>query len=312
MVAPDQPNRQRRDLASKGMESLSNNSEAEYHLTQTTWNLCLTTRTSTVEDSGPATTDFGQTLAENTPLPMDGTMLEAPEPFAAVVAKLFVSAKQYDTRSLLHDSNVPRDVHQVNISRSEVVYPPGAAHLNAGEILPSGVSSMIASIHQIGAIGAWDVFLDIGSGVGNIVVQFVLSTAVRSSIGIEIRRDLVGHCNGILSEHVVSWPRLQNADIYAQDVKKIDLSTKSPFTSATIVLANNLRFDPSATNHIADQLACMPDARVAALTSAVCPRHNSICTKHFCRRWKLRTCVHVNVSWTSSEVPIYIFVKRGE
>ncbi|KAF4130906.1 hypothetical protein GN958_ATG19911 [Phytophthora infestans] len=119
-------------------------------------------------------------------------------------------------------------------------------------------------------------------------------------------------CNGILSDHVVSWPRLRKAEVYAPNVKKIDLSAQAPFTSATIVFQNSLRFDPSATNHIADQLACMPDARVASLTSAVCPRHNSICTKHFCRRWKLRTCVHVNVSWTSSVVPMYIFVKRGE
>ncbi|EGZ19558.1 hypothetical protein PHYSODRAFT_415379, partial [Phytophthora sojae] len=112
-----------------------------------------------------------------------------------------------------------------------------------------------------------DVFMDIGSGVGNVMTQFVLSTSVRASIGIEVRRDLVDRCNGILIEHVVQWPGLQNVEVYAEDVERIELSMIYPFSSAKIVFANNLRFEPSTTS----ELVYMTDAWIVAFTSEICP-----------------------------------------
>ncbi|ETO68388.1 hypothetical protein F444_14760 [Phytophthora nicotianae P1976] len=268
----------------------------------------------------PVMTNNHQALTVPTLPPMDlrsKTMLGASELISTAAGKSDVASAQWTVEaSMAQNDKVPRDVHRAvstifeNISRREVVYPPGAVHLNAGEIIPSGVSALITSILQLGTIGTEDVFLDIGSGVGNVVTQFALSTAVHASIGVEIRRDLVDRCNGILGDHAALWPRLQNVEIYAADVKEIDLSITSPYTSAMIVLANNLRFDPSATNHIGDELSKMPAVWVAAFTSEVCPRHNSICTKPFCDRWKLHTSIQVNVSWTSKAVPLHIYAER--
>ncbi|RAW24627.1 hypothetical protein PC110_g18946 [Phytophthora cactorum] len=119
------------------------------------------------------------------------------------------------------------DVHHAvialfeDISRQEVVYPPNAPHSNVGELLPTGISAFIGAVRQIGAITAGDVFTDIGSGVGNVVAQFVLSTAVRASVSIEIRRDLVDRCNATLVENVMQWPNLQKVKVYAEDAKKV-------------------------------------------------------------------------------------------
>ncbi|EGZ24712.1 hypothetical protein PHYSODRAFT_375237, partial [Phytophthora sojae] len=139
------------------------------------------------------------------------------------------------------------------VARQEVIYPSCAPHLNAGELLPSGIAAIIAAIQRVRTIGAGDVFMDIGSGVGNVVTQFVLSTSVRASIG------------------------LQNVEVYAEDVERIELSMIYPFSSATIVFANNLRFEPSTTNHITSELVYMTDAWIVAFTSEICPRHSPTC-----------------------------------
>jgi hypothetical protein len=66
-----------------------------------------------------------------------------------------------------------------------IAQPPGQMHLNAGEVSIQGVSVLLAALR----LTALDVFGDIGSGVGNVLVQVALQTVVRECIGVEIRRD---------------------------------------------------------------------------------------------------------------------------
>ncbi|KAG6958932.1 hypothetical protein JG688_00010311 [Phytophthora aleatoria] len=51
------------------------------------------------------------------------------------------------------------------VARQKATYPGRPPHLNAGEILPRGVSSLIAAIQRVGPIRSTDVFVDIDSGV---------------------------------------------------------------------------------------------------------------------------------------------------
>ncbi|KAF1784264.1 S-adenosyl-L-methionine-dependent methyltransferase [Phytophthora cactorum] len=82
-----------------------------------------------------------------------------------------------DLVSISQTSMSSEDVHHAvialfeDISRQEVVYPPNAPHSNVGELLPTGISAFIGAVRQIGAITAGDVFTDIGSGVGNVVLN---------------------------------------------------------------------------------------------------------------------------------------------
>ncbi|KAE8898063.1 hypothetical protein PF002_g16853 [Phytophthora fragariae] len=55
----------------------------------------------------------------------------------------------------------------------------------------------------------------------------------------------------------------------------------------------------------------MPRARVAILSSAVCPRHSSTCTKTFCCRWRLQTVLQCQVSWTANLVSLYTYSERA-
>lgn len=45
-------------------------------------------------------------------------------------------------------------------------------------------------IEAIGPLGAQDIFLDVGAGVGNVLAHIALRTKVSASIGIERRAEL--------------------------------------------------------------------------------------------------------------------------
>ncbi|GMF56083.1 unnamed protein product [Phytophthora fragariaefolia] len=60
-------------------------------------------------------------------------------------------------------------------------------HRNAGELMPCGISSLL---RELGGLCETDVFLDIGSGVGNVVEQVVLATNVAKALGVEVHQDL--------------------------------------------------------------------------------------------------------------------------
>ncbi|KAE8890928.1 hypothetical protein PF003_g24877 [Phytophthora fragariae] len=76
-------------------------------------------------------------------------------------------------------AEVPRDVVVQGTNKMP--------HRNAGELIPSGISSLL---RELGGICESDVFLDTGSGVGNVVVQVVLATNVAKALGVEVRQDL--------------------------------------------------------------------------------------------------------------------------
>ncbi|GMF63105.1 unnamed protein product [Phytophthora fragariaefolia] len=77
------------------------------------------------------------------------------------------------------------------VTRSAVIYPAASLSLNAGELLPSGVCSLIAAIGTLKMIDHQDMFLDVGCGIGNVLTQFALEVHVCMSIGIEARKELV-------------------------------------------------------------------------------------------------------------------------
>ncbi|OWZ18395.1 Histone methylation protein [Phytophthora megakarya] len=68
-----------------------------------------------------------------------------------------------------------------------VSYDGHETHRNVGEILPGGISMLLAELD----IDNHDIFMDIGAGLGNVVAQVVLQTKVYRAIGIECREDVL-------------------------------------------------------------------------------------------------------------------------
>ncbi|EEY59754.1 uncharacterized protein PITG_21040 [Phytophthora infestans T30-4] len=99
----------------------------------------------------------------------------------------------------------PVDIIFGSISAHDVRQPAGRTYDNAGEVLPSGVTLLLAAV---GPLGEADVFLDVGAGVGNVLAQVALTKKVRTCIGIEVRRDLVSLGRRCMQQLRKQYPRL--------------------------------------------------------------------------------------------------------
>eukprot|EP00644_Phytophthora_capsici_P000798 jgi/Phyca11/109408/e_gw1.16.454.1 len=161
-----------------------------------------------------------------------------------------------------------------SVKKADIRQELGKPHTNAGEILPAGVDSLIDSI---GYIDDQDIFLDVGCGLGNVLVQFALQTLVSKCYGIEVREEVSMVC---------------------AEASTIQLAFERPYSQATIILANHRLFEAHVKSHVEEQLGLHDSARVLILGEEVCPRHHASCRSTFCARWHSWKVISVPVSWT--------------
>ncbi|POM72670.1 Histone methylation protein, partial [Phytophthora palmivora] len=76
-----------------------------------------------------------------------------------------------------------------SVGKADIRQKSGKRHLNAGEILPTGVTALIDAV---GNFGVHDIFLDVGRDLGNVVAQVTLQTSASKCYGIEV-------CDEVLS-----------------------------------------------------------------------------------------------------------------
>ncbi|POM57923.1 Hypothetical protein PHPALM_37503 [Phytophthora palmivora] len=100
-------------------------------------------------------------------------------------------------------------------------------------------------------------FLDIGSGVGNIVAQVVLSIGVYKALGIELRSDIYHLGMDMMMKSAFTGRLVERAQFFCQDVSKLRISYTPPFADATIVYWNNVLFDPSVIEFVKNELCGM-------------------------------------------------------
>eukprot|EP00644_Phytophthora_capsici_P006817 jgi/Phyca11/103478/e_gw1.8.447.1 len=113
-------------------------------------------------------------------------------------------------------------------------------HRNAGELLPVGISTLL---RELGGLDRSDIFLDIGSGLGNVVAQVALATSVNKAIGIEIRRDLYELGMKMMAKSARSRRLLGRVQLVCHDIADMRISTTPPYADVTVVFWNNLLFE---------------------------------------------------------------------
>eukprot|EP00644_Phytophthora_capsici_P018630 jgi/Phyca11/131799/e_gw1.113.33.1 len=175
---------------------------------------------------------------------------------------------------------------------------------NAGEVLPHGVSRIIAATRPFRDT---EVFLDIGAGVGNILAQVALSTEVRACIGTELRAALGQSC---MRWHLEQYPRLSKVVLKLAGVRDTFLSSQDPICQATIVCANIFLFEEDAKIVVLRELSAMIMVRLLSSTSQFCPRHRSTCSNLFCESWKLQYQLEGPCSWKSAYHSVCIYQKK--
>ncbi|EGZ11491.1 hypothetical protein PHYSODRAFT_515885 [Phytophthora sojae] len=160
----------------------------------------------------------------------------------------------------------------------------GCAHFNAGETTFAGVKSVVDHLRLTPA----DVFVDIGSGIGNVVVQVALEASAKVCVGIEVRGELVEIAEDIVRQHGRVLPQL---------------------SSAMVLFSNNKLFEETANQALQD-LACQVNhvSRVVVM-EAFCPRHRQSCQRLFCALFGPPILLGIVVTWTSNVQNVYCYKK---
>eukprot|EP00053_Salpingoeca_punica_P011813 m.105273 g.105273 ORF g.105273 m.105273 type:complete len:370 (+) comp15790_c0_seq1:78-1187(+) len=172
------------------------------------------------------------------------------------------------------------------------------------------VASVSTLVHHL-RLSKDDVFLDLGSGIGNVVLQVAAEARCRAT-GIEIRPDLhtLAKKMGSAFAAEMDWHgkargewRLVCGDFTAGRFERY-------FREATVIFANNLKFD-AANQSIKDRLwLCKDGTRIVCSERLIGARHRlsarvaqditpSLVSEH----------IIAPASWTA-EIPYYIYTVR--
>ncbi|OWY98316.1 Histone methylation protein [Phytophthora megakarya] len=110
-----------------------------------------------------------------------------------------------------------------------------------GDVCASDVRQLVRQTHgNVGPLKSDDIFVDIGSGIGNIMVQIALTTKAHACTGIEVRSELCDIAETRIQSYLSEWPLLKKVSTVASDLRDVSLSTTSPMCDSTVVLANNV------------------------------------------------------------------------
>ncbi|GMF39070.1 unnamed protein product [Phytophthora fragariaefolia] len=195
-----------------------------------------------------------------------------------------------------------------DVLRAAVGYDGGSSHLNVGEVLSSGVTVLL---QELGDVDSSDVFLGIGSGLGNVIAQVVLATKMSKAIGVEVRADIYRLGVEMIARSPHGRQVNERAELYCKDIAGLCISRLPPYELATIVFWNNLLFEPVTIEYVKRELADMLRARFIVCTASVCPRHREPCISAFCSSFELFKEVYIACSWKAETLRAYVYWSFG-
>jgi hypothetical protein len=127
-----------------------------------------------------------------------------------------------------------------------------------GEILYSGIDKLLSIIN----LTEQDVFVDLGSGNGKIVLQVFLRSIVAEAIGIEILPNL--HQQALLATEKI---KIELPGFFV-DNRKVNFILGSffeeSFSAATVILINAVCFSQDMLCSLGDKINLMPGVRLVA------------------------------------------------
>jgi predicted RNA methylase len=123
-------------------------------------------------------------------------------------------------------------------TRADVRQPSGRRDLNAGEIAPAGVTTLLSFLQ----LKVEDIFGDIGSGTGSVLAQAAMQAPAQRCIGLEFRSELAARSRPVIQEWSLTFPSLSRVTILAGDIRD-DMPSTSLLKECTVVLCNNMLFE---------------------------------------------------------------------
>ena len=188
-----------------------------------------------------------------------------------------------------------------SIPRALVNQASGSPEYNVGEVTPVSVSRIIASLAPVST----DVFADIGSGVGNIVVQVALQTPVRMCLGVELRAEVMQAGKRLIEKSASLYVQLRKVWLIGADIK--DKHAHVGIQKATLLYSFNTLFTPKSKHEFTRRLCRLPAVRRLVISAKPCSRHREGCVKEFCLLYRFVCEVEVGVTYTSTCVTFYMY-----
>jgi hypothetical protein len=177
-----------------------------------------------------------------------------------------------------------------------------------GEVTPEGMMCFFAEL----GIGKDDVFLDIGSGLGNLTLYASFVHGIKKSYGIEIQRNRHDVAEEIADDLALLqksyWGRSNVEFVFTTESNLADCpNIKSILSEVSIIFCNNILFTPTTMAQVTDALLELVTNREAILvfTNDPWPRRSAIRPAPL-RFWK---SIEVNdaCSWCSKNLKFYFY-----
>uniref|UniRef100_A0A182LT32 Histone-lysine N-methyltransferase, H3 lysine-79 specific n=1 Tax=Anopheles culicifacies TaxID=139723 RepID=A0A182LT32_9DIPT len=164
-------------------------------------------------------------------------------------------------------------------------------------------------------ITADDVFVDLGSGVGQVVLQMAASTPVKVCFGIE-KADVPSKYAEGMNTTFKLWMRWFGKKYGDYELIKGDFLAdehREKITSATIVFVNNFAFGPNVDHQLKERFADLRDGARIVSSKSFCPLNFRITDRNLS---DIGTIMHVSemsplrgsVSWTGKPVSYYLHI----
>lgn len=193
------------------------------------------------------------------------------------------------------------------IPKALILQPAKAVHSNVGEITPKGMSKLIASLSSI---TEEDIFVDIGAGVGNVVVQIALETPASTCIALEMRADVLKEGRRLIANHESRYPALDKIIFIDQDLRELDSTSRNDLSRATILYSFNTLFEHDSLLALEQFICDQSCLRHLILAVKPCWRHRHGCMREFCLLWTLDIEVQVEVTYKCTQASLHVYKRR--
>ncbi|XP_049817740.1 histone-lysine N-methyltransferase, H3 lysine-79 specific isoform X3 [Aethina tumida] len=158
-----------------------------------------------------------------------------------------------------------------------------------------------------------DVFIDLGSGVGQVVLQMAAATPCKVCFGIE-RADVPSRYAESMNKNFRSWMKWYGKKYGEYKLMKGDFLTeehRERINQASIVFVNNFAFGPAVDHQLKERFADLKDGARIVSSKSFCPLNFRITDRNLS---DIGTIMHVSVmspllgsvSWTGKPVSYYL------
>ncbi|KAL1117641.1 hypothetical protein AAG570_003956 [Ranatra chinensis] len=160
-----------------------------------------------------------------------------------------------------------------------------------------------------------DVFVDLGSGVGQVVLQLAASTPCKLCLGVE-KADIPSMYAESMNVNFRKWMGWYGKRYGSYELIKGDFlheEHRDKIVSATILFANNFAFGPSVDHQLKERFADLKDGTRIVSSKSFCPLNFRITDRNLSDIGTIMRVSEIqslcgSVSWTGKPVSFYLHV----